>query len=225
MKLYPLALLAGLVPLIAIHLCYMLAVQAGHVPACIPYLNSCTSISSAGREGLEFYFFKALMLPAAVIIFLFWLYTTRWLNLLTNTSKSYRNTIVVLGLIAALGLLWYSVMLGAIGPQYRLQRRWGVIIFFSLSFIAQFMCMRALARPNKFQANLQVGLRLVAAYLLAIVLFAVSAVIISSINSDAYDAIEDTFEWWVTLLLCLFPLTLARLWRKTHFQSNLSLGA
>lgn len=72
MRLFPLAYAAALLPLFAIHLCYVIAAAAGHVDWCIPYVHSCASISATGRKPAEFFVFKALMLPATVLIAAYW---------------------------------------------------------------------------------------------------------------------------------------------------------
>ena len=59
------ALLAGVLPIVVVHACYVISVQAGIIPACIPYASGCTSISAAGRHGASYVLFKAGMIPAA----------------------------------------------------------------------------------------------------------------------------------------------------------------
>jgi len=223
MKIYPLALIAGLLPLITIHLCYLVAVQANHVSACVPYFHSCTSISAAGREGVEYYLFKGLMIPSAVFFIVFWAYACQWLRALGAKQQALLVTIVGFGCIASFGLILYSLVLGAIGPEFRLQRRIGVITFFSLSFVAQLLFLLVLNSIAKRIGSLRAHLLGIKVCHGIILCFAVSAVIISNINSTVYDSMEDAFEWWVTLVLCLFPLIVAMMWRRTGYLLKLSV--
>jgi hypothetical protein len=55
------ALLCGLVPLLTVHVCYVLSASAGVIPTCSPYLDGCTSISATGRHGWGYVLFKAGM--------------------------------------------------------------------------------------------------------------------------------------------------------------------
>ncbi|MGH8221600.1 MAG: hypothetical protein ACREQZ_01375, partial [Woeseiaceae bacterium] len=61
LRLVPLA--TGLLPILAIHACYLLAVHYAALPACIPYFDGCTSISATGRYAPASYLFRAVMLP------------------------------------------------------------------------------------------------------------------------------------------------------------------
>ena len=50
MHIAPLALITGLLPLVCVHTTYLIAASHGHVPWCVPYWDSCTSISATGRQ-------------------------------------------------------------------------------------------------------------------------------------------------------------------------------
>ena len=54
-----LPLWAAVVPLVTINVCYVLGVSLDHLPACIPYLSGCTSVSSTGRIAPESLLSKA----------------------------------------------------------------------------------------------------------------------------------------------------------------------
>ena len=63
---------AAIVPLVTVNVCYVVAIGLDHLPACIPYLTGCTSVSSTGRIAPESLIFRAGMLPSALIVALFW---------------------------------------------------------------------------------------------------------------------------------------------------------
>ena len=70
------------VPLVAIHSCYLLAAQNGHVPWCLPYIDSCTSISATGRHRPESLVFRAAIMPSAALMLVYWTLVERWLRTL-----------------------------------------------------------------------------------------------------------------------------------------------
>src|SRR5690606_23810077 len=129
MRLAPFALFTGLLPLLCVHLSYVIAAAYGHVDWCVPYWDSCTSISATGRELPEKLVFKLLMLPAAVCALLFWWLAHRWLHLACNRGS---RAMLGTGIVAALFLMLYVVALGE-GNEYRWARQAGIILFFSLT--------------------------------------------------------------------------------------------
>ena len=218
MKLYPFALLCGLLPLATIHLCYCWAVYAGHLPLCFPYIESCTSISAAGRQAPEFFLFKGLMIPSAVLLSLYWILNALWLKSLGYPTRRLPLIMVLLAVTACLGLLLYSVMLGAIGDLYRAQRRIGVILFFVFTFASQqllFVGLKKIQGQNKTIKRHRLMLLCISALILFAAVLAVS---ISAYDEDYYDSLEDAFEWTVTALLCLFLLVTAFMWKSTYFH-------
>ena len=44
-----LPLVTGLLPIVAIHVSLLLAINAGAIPSCFPYLEGCASISATGH--------------------------------------------------------------------------------------------------------------------------------------------------------------------------------
>lgn len=207
-----LALLGGGLPLVTIHLCYLIAANAGDVPWCLPYGIDCVSISACGREGLQYSVFKALMIPTAVIFGWFWLRCNAWLDCFNVDRSARRMIMTVMGLIAAAGLIFYTLALGAIGDEYRVVRRTGVICFFGFTYLAQLQLISVI--KNHQPLRQQLGgyfntMRSIGVVLLALIIASVS---LSAWDSQFYDRIENAFEWTVTVLLCgvvlLFGLAL-----------------
>ena len=67
------ALLTALLPFLSVQLTYLVAASHGLVDWCFPYLDSCSSISAAGRKPPASYLFRATMLPSAAIMMAYWL--------------------------------------------------------------------------------------------------------------------------------------------------------
>ena len=61
----PLGWAAALLPLVTIHVCFLVSVFEGHIDLCFPYWEGCSSISRAGRHGTAYFLFKGGMMPAA----------------------------------------------------------------------------------------------------------------------------------------------------------------
>lgn len=224
MKLYPLAYTAALLPLLAIHLCYLLAAAHGHVDWCIPYIDSCASISRSGRLAPEFFVFKGLMIPAAVVLFGYWLACERWLAGLAGRPGQRMRSLLLLAAVACAGLVLYSVMLGAIGGGYQTLRRVGVSTFFGLSYIAQMLVTARLFSLTRNQPRLRRLTSILYVLSVAILLLGLASVILDAVVPDYYDSKVNAFEWCVTLLLCLHVLVTGRFWQHTGFASHFTVG-
>jgi hypothetical protein len=141
-----LALLTGLLPFCIVNLAYLGSAFAGHLPWCFPYLEGCTSISSTGRYGFGYFFFKAGMIPAALIMGAFWIACRRWLLTIGDVDGRMVRAMACLGCISAAFLILYTVFLGSKGGSYHFMRRTGVIVYFSFSYLAQLMLLGRLRR-------------------------------------------------------------------------------
>jgi hypothetical protein len=223
MRLYPLALVAGLLPIITIHISYLWAASNGHVEWCIPYIDSCTSISATGRSPPESYLFKALMIPSAMFLAAYWWYSCHWLVALGCTARKRRMILLAIAIAASVGLIVYSVMLGSIGENYRLHRRIGVTTFFGLSYLAQLLITNLLGNTHLIRQRYSRWLQSLEISCLTVLLVGLTSIAISIIDDDLYHRIDDAFEWTINLLLCTHVVISALLWKKTGFSSKVEL--
>ncbi|MEM7366457.1 MAG: hypothetical protein AAF525_20785 [Pseudomonadota bacterium] len=189
-----LLLLTGLLPIITIHLCYLVAASEGHVPWCFPYIDSCTSISATGRHGISFWLFKITMLPYAACLMIWW-WRSHQLLIRYGTHDA---TIHIIGLIGGVFLILYVLALGAVGDYFQLTRRVGIIVYFSLTYLALLLFTRQWLRcvPASPWSSLPM-------YLLTLVLAIGLLTVVLDITYSNYDAIEDAFEWVEPLLIHL----------------------
>lgn len=223
LPLYPLAYAAALLPLFAIHLCYLWAASLGHVAWCLPYLHSCTSISAVGRSPPEALLFKALMIPAAVVLAMYWWASRLWLLQLGCRSRRRLAAIVALGLVASAGLVLYSVVLGEIGDGYRLSRRTGVFAFYGLSYLALLLIAAVLHELPLLPANRRACRALWVNAGLMLVMGLLNTAI--GVWDQALSRrTEDAFEWGFTALLCCQVLITANLWRRTGFRVGVGVA-
>lgn len=213
MRLAPFALFTGLLPLLCVHLTYAVAASFGHVDWCVPYWDSCTSISATGRELPEKLLFKLLMLPASLCAFVFWWLADNWLRVALGTAS---RAMVLTGSIAALFLMLYVVALGE-SNEYRWARQTGIILFFSLTYVAQLCFLVRLARtphPVPVVQRTVHWQNLAALTLLAIGLL---SVVLDAMWAD-YDSVEDAFEWVMMLFIALQFCSHYPLWKSADLR-------
>lgn len=222
--LWPLALLAGLLPLVATALATVLSMHQGLVPACNPLWDGCTSISRAARHGLPNHLFRALMLPAATLQALVWVLAARWL-LLRGAAGRGVAWIAPLGVVAGVALVVYGSFLGTEGAIYRWLRQYGTVAYFG------FTCLNLLLTGNAVQALVRTG-RLampralehaMVALAMALVLLGVgNAIVAAAFGEPLKGRVENVTEWWGALIFVLGFCALALMWRRE--RAVLSLG-
>ncbi len=219
------ALAAGLLPFVVVHVCYVVSVQAGIIPGCIPYVSGCTSISAAGRHGAAYFLFKAGMIPAAVVIAAYWALCRRWLLALGHTDTGVVRAMAALGVIAAAFLILYAVFLGSKGDFYNLMRRYGVTVYFSFSALAQMLLLKELTRPalparQLLPRRILQGKLLVVGALLAIGLLSIP------INNFAPDRgrSQNVIEWVFALVMSSYYLLSGWAWRATGFRAGFTVA-
>lgn len=205
----------ALLPFLTVHLCYLLAASYGQVEWCIPYVDSCTSISATGRQPPAAYVFRGLMLPSAMLMMVFWWLHWAWLGS-QNVHGRARTAMLILGVTSCIGLILYVTVLGEPGHLWRLQRRVGTILFFSFTFLAQLLLAGQLRSMDTKDLRMKpLGTRLLrnCQLMLAIGMF---SVIVQSVSEAWHDTIEDAIEWQLALLLQVnFLFTVTLWWRKT----------
>lgn len=214
MPLKNVAILVALTPFLAANLSYLFSAWQGHVDWCIPYAQGCSSISAAGRHGVAYFLFKGLMIPAAVLMAIYWWLNIRWLELMQDNSTRLRRVILILGLLASVGLVVYACALGSIGDVFRTQRRTGVILFFSFTFLAQLLTTSRLAKLC--QAEAMAGLR--GPYLMQLgicgAMLGVGALhLLAETLVPGFGAIDNIVEWNFALLTALYYFSSYWVWR------------
>jgi len=216
------ALWTGLLPFLVINLAYLGSSLGGHIPLCVPYLEGCTSISSAGRYGLSYYFFKAGMIPAAALLATYWLLCRRWLAELGDDESRGMRAMALIGVIGAAFLVLYTVFLGSKGDFYNLMRRYGVTIHFSFSGLAQILL---LARLKRLQASGVTSLpesllRAKLALLIALLVVGLTSIPISNFIVDKHRP-RNIVEWNFALLMVSYYVVTWRMWVRTGFRPRL----
>lgn len=224
--------LAGLLPIVAAHLAYVLNVWSGTVLApefiCMPYLDGCVSISRAARSGPGLHLFRALMLPSAVLLLLSWEFIREWLRGLDACTPRRARTISILGVVGAFFLVFYATWLGTEGDWYRWLRRYGVIFYFGGTAMAQLLLIWVLWPARAHLA----GGRLVSAIttLTALVSLQWALGVFSAFkrlifdDPEFIDRLENMIEWCYALPMATGFIIIAWMFRQTGFHARFHLG-
>ena len=222
--LWPLPLLAGLLPLVATLTAWALSVQLGLVPSCNPFVDGCVSISRAARHELPSHLFRALMLPAATLQGLVWLLTARWLQQHLGRTPGLR-LLAPLGVMAAVALVLYGSFLGTEGPVYRLLRQYGTVVYFGFTCLCMLLAGGAVqklaaAGVLRLPRLLEVTMLVLAA---ALVLLGLGNAIVAAVLGGEWKArIENVTEWWAALIFVAVFLALAAMWARLKLRLTLS---
>jgi hypothetical protein len=217
-----LALWAGLLPFFVINISYAVSALSGHIPACFPYLFGCTTISSAGRYGFSYFFFKAGIIPSAVLLAGFWILCHRWLTELGDDNDTMKKSIAVLGVLAALFLTLYTMFLGHRGDFYFLMRRFGVTLYFGFSGLAQIMLLARLDRLRR-QGLTRIPeqlLRLMLLMLIGLLIIGLASIPIRFFIVDKKWA-RNIVEWNFAMLMISYYVVVWRAWLATGFRPTL----
>lgn len=212
--LWPLPLAIATLFIVAAHLALWLSIRAGHVDACVPVLEGCTSISRAARHGLGNHLFRLLVLPCAVLVGLHWWLGARWLG------RGHAG-LAWLGGAAAIALATYATFLGTEGEAYRFLRRYGVVCFFGLGYLAQLAFVRAIRRRGPEPPRVLRAMLAICALMLLLGLANVGAAALVA-EAARKDRIENALEWQLGWLLAAWYLCQAWLWRGE--KTRLSFG-
>lgn len=212
LPLWPLPLAIAATLAVAVHVALWLSIRDGHVPACVPYIEGCTSISRAARHGLGNHLFRLLVLPTALLVAVFWWLSAIW-------SGQGRRLLTALGVIAALSLAVYATFLGTEGDIYRYLRRNGVVFFFGASFLAQLLFLRGMRLRSRHAVHAR-WLQWTCLWMLSLGLAHVLALVLAG-GSAFQDRFENALEWWLGLGLVAWYLRVALLWRHDGYGLRL----
>ena len=217
------ALVCWLLPTAAVLITYTVSSSLGQVPDCFPFLEGCTSISGAARRDPSIHIFRAMVLPTATVIALYWLLVRTWLGHLGDRGRG-RNWIAALGVIGAVFLVLYVVFLGTDGRVYDFLRRYGITVYFGFNALAQLMLAARLQKLPP-QVRLEVGnpvIRLKAAFGIIMLLLGVAN--IPAANFYPQLPLDNVIAWNFGLLMHgYFGLT-AIAWRRAGYRVTVSFG-
>ena len=196
--LWPLALLAALLPLAATAIAYPLSVRLELAPGCNPFIDGCVSISRAGRHGLPNIVFRGLLLPAAVLQALCWIVCPAWLGTIGAPRDALQRWLPALGVGAGAMLALYATFLGTEGEGYRWMRRYGVFFYFGLTAIGALVVSDQMLRRLRGDARARRIAFAVAAPCMLLPLLGLVHVLLPLWWSSPAEknALQNITEWW-----------------------------
>lgn len=215
-----LAIIITILPLIATNAVYLLSAYEGNVPWCNPYIEGCTTISKAARSGNSIYIYRATMIAYSVLLIWFWIYTRQWLLQLLGEVTRLSKTIMWLGIIGALFLMIYIDFLGTTGEINRFMRRYGIMVFFTFTPLAQvlllklhFKALSAAASDNLKRPVLRFQLYV----LLIMCIIGVASLILDVAQLKTYQS-ENIVEWTFAFLLNIYFAGMVYIWRDYRYR-------
>ncbi len=210
---------AAVVTLVTVNVCYVVAIGLDHLPACIPYLTGCTSVSSTGRIAPESLIFRAGMLSSAVIVVLFWHRCSTFLRIGGQSGSRY-VTLQVLGVIAALSLVIYAVTLGFEDNAYRQWRRAGIIGFALSTFSAE-VSLIIFYRSMRIATTEKLW-RWLIILCVALPLLSVASEVAKWAGAPRHGA-NNTVAWNAFVVASAYYAVVARIWWQHGFSSQFSI--
>ena len=210
-----------IVPIVAVHGAYLIALATDSAEACIPYIEGCISISRAARVGDALFWFRGLLMPCASLLVFFWWLQKTWLDELLPSAHRKHLWIFTSGAIGALFLLLYANFLGSNGEIYNLLRRFGVTHYFSLTALAQLMSLHTLTQRDI--ALSPKTRRLVRGQFILISIqwvIGIGLVIAKWLvpDDDARARLENIVEWHFALYMTLFFGFSALIWQRQQYR-------
>jgi hypothetical protein len=226
-----LALLVTILPLFAVNLSYIISASAELVPHCIPYIEGCTSISRAARQGEAVFLFRASMIANAVLLMLYWRCAQCWLDTLriygaVDQGKKSTQIMFYLGVVGALFLILYASYLGTSGAFYRFMRRYGVILYFTFTPLAQMIMVNQLYKIRKIAPNAEIKLGVLHYQLtiLVIILFTgLISLFLSYTQGSSFER-ENIIEWNFALLITAFFGGSIVMWKNLRYKLSINSG-
>ncbi len=215
------ALLAALVPCLALVGAYVLSASLELVPWCMPLVEGCVSISKAARQGPTLLFFRLLMLPNCLILVLFWVLSRAWLQALGDKNLLRLRLMQWIGVAGALCLGLYLTYLGYEGGPSKLARKFGVVTYFSFSGFAQFLLVSRLYQPRLLMNwPVLTGMRRAMLTFCLLNLGLAFANIAVALLIPDLDAADNIIEWNYAVLMHLFFLVSYCAWHVTDFKTE-----
>ena len=205
------ALAMWALPWLGVCISFAASAAAGYVPACMPFIEGCTSVSATGRHGLGYVVFKAAMFPAAALALWYWPAVARWTRAAHGRSSRVDRLVFALGIVGALALMLYTTFLGSEGDIYRAMRRYGTATYFACTFVAELLfTLRARSAVPESRIVL-------AKTLLCFGMIGLGTVLgLATYVLEDKDELQNATEWWSAAALTACPLLTWLMWQDRN---------
>ncbi len=227
LSLWPLAFLAGLLPLVGTLTAWALSTHLQLIPACNPFWEGCVSVSRAARHDLPNYIFRAFVLPAAALQALVWLLMARWIAPLAGPGSGLR-WLAPLGITAAVALVLYGAFLGTEGQIYRWLRQYGTVIYFGFTCLCLLIAGAAVqraVRAGRLQLPRLIERSMVSLAVTLVLLGVGNAIVAAMIGGELKTRVENVTEWWGALIFVIGFFSISWMWRRERLGVGFSSAA
>jgi len=155
------------------------------------------------------------MIAYCVLLIWFWIYSKHWLNLLHGHPAKTAHVILWLGQTSTIFLIIYINFLGTTGEVNLFMRRFGIIIYFTLTPLAQLLMLNQhyiiLNKNPEASINPKILKYQLIVLLLMLILGIISILLDATQNKT--DEIENIVEWNYSLLLTLYFAGMIFIWK------------
>lgn len=218
---YRIALLCVFLPLVAVHTTLTIGIVAENLELCNPYWSDCHSISATGRQYPEFFVFKAMLIPTAVLMAAYWLLLYTWVCQVTD-GVTKPSVLAAMGLVASTALVVYTVTLGAEGDHYGLARRIGVVFYFAFTAFAHLILLSHLDKADTYKLGIVAQQNRLAISCVVLIATAIGSAAMGYFYDEFWDRWENAYEWWFSLLMISMFYQVGGMWKRTRFAMRLS---
>jgi len=159
------------------------------------------------------------MIAYAVLMIWFWLYTKQWLVQILDEASKLTNTILWLGIVGTLFLMVYIDFLGTTGEINRFMRRYGIMIYFTFTPLAQVLLLKLHYRAleSGATANLKKPVLQYQLYVLLLMsIIGVISIILDVAQLKTYQS-ENIVEWTFALLMNIYFAGMIFIWRDFRY--------
>lgn len=216
---WALGLWAALLPALTFNVCYVLAITLDHLPVCFPYVSGCTSVSSTGRYAPESLVFRAGLLPAAVVMLLFWRRCAAFLQL-GGYSGIRVLSLRLVGVLVAVSMAVYALTVGLPGDGLRLVRRIAINGFVLGTYAAQVVLV--VSSRKMLVRNAEGAWRWLVGVCLVFPLAMIALEVAKALGTPRH-ATNNLAAWNSLLLQCSYFAAVSRLWWCYGFNCLLRL--
>lgn len=217
------AWVASVLPLVSVHGAHLIAIASERVPACVPYLTGCLSVSAAARYEPAIYYYRPLMTTAAVaLLATFWL-AYHWLAEIGDRRRSARP-LLYFGVTSAVFMVVYVGFLGEEEAWQRMLRRIGINVYLLFFFAAQVFLTTRVRQLAK--AGLVVLSPTVLSGMRGLCLGQAAIALLSALEGWTIpdnNLVDNILEWNYGLFMCLYLALLAVAWHSSGYQLVTSL--
>jgi hypothetical protein len=159
------------------------------------------------------------MIAYGVLLIWFWIYAKQWLNQLYGHTTNTARIMLWLGVVGAIFLIIYIDFLGTTGEMNRFMRRYGIMVFYIFTPMAQLLMLKqhynilpslpeGTIKPRVLQYQLVT--------ILLMLIIGIISIALDATQNKTYES-ENIVEWNFSLLLNMYFLGMIFIWKDYRY--------